>query len=69
MKCFCGRSHKGKDDLKRSHDLRLAIQQRDLYRARAIDEVQDHHNVDKVQAAFDVDLEVRRNMPFTTKEA
>ena len=63
MKCFCGRTHKTHADLQRSHDLRLALRERDLYRARAIDEVQSHHkDATRQVATIDVDLEVKRHM-------
>lgn len=38
------------------------VMERDLYRARAIDEVMDHHNTDKLTATLDVDTEVFRNV-------
>lgn len=43
-------------------EIRRLEHQRDLYRARAIDEVADHHNTDRTQAAFDVDAEVMRHL-------
>ena len=63
MKCACGRTHKTRADMVRYHDLLLMQKERDLYRARAIDEVAAHHkDATQTTATFDVDLEVRRHM-------
>lgn len=40
----------------------------DLYRARLIDEVMDHHNMTKQAATFDVDHEVMRHLPSVEKQ-
>lgn len=44
-------------------ELRRLQMERDLYRARAIDEVADHHKgATRIEATFDVDQEVRRHL-------
>lgn len=43
-------------------ELSRARKERDLYRARLIDEIADHHNVSRQLATLDADVEVRRHM-------
>lgn len=44
-------------------ELRRLQIERDLYRARAIDEVADHHKgASRLEATFDVDQEVQRHI-------
>lgn len=63
MKCPCGKTHKTTADRKRSHQVKRALLERELYRARAIDEVAAHHkDATAHTATFDVDLEVHRQL-------